>query len=280
MTWGPKEEWQQELNDVKMEGHALAYGRRGWRVLPVWWPKFAGICACPKGAGCPSTAKHPIIQNWQNEATNNMEQIKTWWSRYPHANIGVATGRISGFSVLDIDNGHGGNDSVQILIKRHGRPDATLVSLTGGGGRHILWKYQDGHKCGQNLKPGLDVRSSGGYILAPPSLHSSGIRYRWHEQGHPRNVELATAPEWANNLLCGVNNHSGNYEPPPEGPIPEGTRNRTLFRHACRFQRLGVTDEELANRTQDLNKKMCQPPLGTREVETIICSALKYQKGT
>lgn len=275
--------WDQELSSVNMLNHALAYAKKGWAVLPVWWPSYAGVCACPEGKNCGPVAKHPISFHGCKDSTTDEGEIRKWWGQHPNANIGITTGEPSGFSVLDIDEAHDGGRSMQMLMRRHGRPDPTLVSLTGGGGRHILWQWHKSHKCSQNLYPGIDVRSTGGYILAPPSLHASGARYEWHEMGHPRNAKLSEAPRWAwpilSGKLNGISRGKRNGSAMPDGPFAEGARNTSLFRFACRFQRLGETDEDVANKTHDLNRRMCQPPLRDREVERIIGSALRYPKG-
>ncbi len=272
--------WEQELASVRMAGHAIAYARKGWPVFPVWWPSYAGVCACREGGDCPKPAKHPLIGEGFKGATTCIKQVEAWWKRYPNANIGIATGMASGITVLDIDSDHGGSDSFAILIKRYGRPEPTPVVLTGGGGRHIYWKWADGHRCRQAVRPGIDVRSDGGYVLAAPSLHASGVRYEWHKDGHPRSVLVREAPEWVGALLRGDSVGSpARASPLPSGPIEEGTRNRSLFQWACRWQRLAMPDEDLSNRVHEMNARMCRPPLDAREVEKIIGSALRYAKG-
>lgn len=263
-----------------MLGHALAYGRRGWPVLPVWWPSYAGECACPEGGNCSSPAKHPLVPGGHLSATTNREQIAAWWASWPHASIAIATGQPAGFSVLDIDPEHGGQQSFSRMMKQSGRPDPTLVSLTGGGGRHILWRWMPEHRCSQNVRAGIDVRSSGGYILAPPSLHASGVRYEWHDEGHPRSVRVGTAPDWIEALLRGQRAGASSGSGVPSGPFAEGERNRSLFQWACRWQRQNVPDVDLADRAHSLNVKACRPPLSDKEVEKIVGSALRYAKGS
>jgi putative DNA primase/helicase len=263
-----------------MVGHALAYARKGWPVFPVWWPSYAGVCACREGADCTDPAKHPAVSGGSTAASTDCKQIEAWWRKYPLANIAIATGAPSGLTVLDVDERHGGNESLQELIKRHGKPEPTPVALTGGGGRHVLWAWRENHRCRQEVRKGLDVRAGGGYILAAPSLHASGVRYAWHEAGHPARIAVKPAPAWVEPLLCGTSGGTRfQREPLPGGPIAEGTRNRTLFRWACRWQRLSMSDEDLANRLHDMNCKMCRPPLDDKEVEKIVGSALRYAKG-
>lgn len=273
------DDWEAELSRINMQAHALAYARRGWPVFPLWWASFAGVCACREGSDCSSPAKHPLITDCYEEATTNKQQITAWWHRWPHANIGVATGKPSGFTVLDIDTNHGGDRAFWQLRSKYGTPEPTLVSLTGGGGRHILWKWHPSHKCQQSIRPGIDVRSTGGHIVMPPSLHGSGIRYEWHPKGHPRVVKIADPPPWIEHILNGVRLTGRRNGSLPKGPIAEGGRNRALFRWACRFQRDELSDEELANRVHAMNTTQCKPPLDTKEVEKIIGSALRYPKG-
>ena len=42
------------------------------------------------------------------------------------------------------------------------------------------------------LGAGLDIRGRGGYVVAPPSLHHTGWRYRWHDL----DIGLAAVPSW------------------------------------------------------------------------------------
>jgi hypothetical protein len=42
--------------------------------------------------------------------------------------------------------------------------------------------------------PGIDIRASGGLFVAPPSLHKSGVRYRWNEDA--LETGIAPAPGW------------------------------------------------------------------------------------
>jgi len=62
--------------------------------------------------------------------------------------------------------------------------------------------------------------------------------------------------------------------------IIQGGRNQTLFKLACSLQQQGLSDSAIAGAIETENKTKCQPPLDDEEVQTIIESALKYQKGT
>jgi hypothetical protein len=55
---------------------------------------------------------------------------------------------------------------------------------------------------GVRATPGLDARSAGGHVVAPPGAHPSGLRHR--RIATPGEADLATAPEWLVALLEAV----------------------------------------------------------------------------
>lgn len=181
-----------------MVAYARTYAERGWPVLPLWWPA-GDRCTCG-AADCQSAGKHPIhhlVPHGLNDATIDAAAVDAWWRSFPEANIGIRTGAASGLVVLDVD-GEAGRRSAMDLAREHGRLGAAWVR-TGSGGWHAYLAHPGGHgpvllgRVGE----GLDVRGDGGYVVAPPSLHASGRRYRW---AWPSNVagptELPPAPGW------------------------------------------------------------------------------------
>ncbi len=142
---------------------ALDYAGRGWHVFP-----------CHRD-------KTPATMHGVKDATTDPDRIRRWWTGQPNASIGVACGP-AGLVVIDVDVEKGGFASWQRLKAAHGIDDGTLTSITGGGGRHLLYRAPAGFR-GRNsagkLGPGVDVRADGGYIIAPPSGHPSGREYLW-----------------------------------------------------------------------------------------------------
>ena len=47
-----------------------------------------------------------------------------------------------------------------------------------------------------NIEPGIDLRGDGGCIVAPPSIHPSGKRYRWKKGHGPGEIAPAPLPDW------------------------------------------------------------------------------------
>lgn len=182
---------------------AAAYARRGWAVFPLHNP-IDGACSCGKTA-CSSPAKHPRISNGLNGATDDADTVKAWWKRWPHANIGLITG--VAFDVLDIDGEEGKASFAALEGEVPGGPQ----TVTGGGGNHLLFQATGiNNKAG--WRPKLDWRGVGGYIVAPPSLHISGITYEWHVGP---DEPLQAVPEWLRLIL----------QPPR---VPKPTKGGTL----------------------------------------------------
>jgi len=177
--------------------HALAYAARGWAVFPVHTPKADSSCSCNRD-DCDRVGKHPRISAGRNGASSDVDVITRWWSIWPEANIGIATGKESGIIVLDVDDG--GEDTLK--DQALDLPD-TVEQITGSGGRHLVFKRPDEdarYKTTVKFKPALDSRADGGYIVAPPSLHVCGNRYEWECSSNPIDDQdpapLADAPPW------------------------------------------------------------------------------------
>lgn len=164
---------------------ALAYGRMKWRIFPCH-SIVNGACSCGKPA-CGSPGKHPRTKQGFKEATDDPAQIKRWWSKWPTANIALATG--GGIAVFDIDGAEGFAE-FQAFVAQHGRVPETLTSQTGRG-VHLVFATRDGAPSVRSAARGkVHVRGEGGYIILPPSNHISGRKYQWIKK-----VPLATLPD-------------------------------------------------------------------------------------
>lgn len=116
--------------------------------------------------------------------------VAYWWQQWPDCNIGLATGTVSGLFVLDCDT-----DAAIREVTRRGLPN-TNGAYTARGIQYYF-KMPDfpvGNRAA--LLPGIDIRGTGGYVVAPPSVHPSGVLYGWHRAG-----VVADAPGWLLDML-------------------------------------------------------------------------------
>ena len=159
-----------------MKAWALGYARAGLPVFPVQTP-VGQACSCGNPS-CRNIGKHPRTENGWKDATTDAEQIITWWTKWPTANIGMPTGKMSGLIVVDCDPRNGGPTDRYDLRERYGDYGETAEAQTGGGGLHVFFKFDDA--VGKpEIGPGIDVQSDGVYVVMAPSLHRSGRRYEW-----------------------------------------------------------------------------------------------------
>ena len=83
---------------------------------------------------------------------------------------------------------------VEELEAEHGALPETPGVITGGGGTHAYLAGGVRMKSRNGLRPGIDLKGEGGYVIAPPSRHASGREYAWNVMLHPDEVPLAQAP--------------------------------------------------------------------------------------
>jgi hypothetical protein len=113
---------------------------------------------------------------------------------------------------------------------------------TGSGGQHFYFKYPiHTIKNRTNLFQGIDVKSDGGYVVAPPSLHASGNNYEWTTSF---DMPLAEMPDWLLNSLLETTAPTAITAATGE-VITEGGRNSALTSIAGKLRRQGFTFEVL-----------------------------------
>lgn len=160
-----------------------------------------GTCSCGK-QDCGNAGKHPMTQNGLKDASSDPATVERLFrGSRSSANIGLATGPASGAWVLDVEAaGLGGLDQWQ---RQHGTLPTTVSSITGGGGRHLFFRW-NGTEVRNRAKIGgkpIDCRGAGGYVVVPPSNHKSGRRYRWEHS--PDETPIVEAPAWLLALVVG-----------------------------------------------------------------------------
>lgn len=231
--------------------------------------------------------KKPATNNGFKDATVDLRQINMWWKVNPNYNIGIATGKPSGGLVvvdMDVDKEQDKNgyhvftkwcaDNYLVL------PDSWL-SITGRGGYHLFFKsiFPVPDKVG--WLDSVDIRADGGYVVAPPSVHPNGRKYEWEQD--PKEYELVSTDdidvEFVCNSIIASNLKDKSKQLNVPEVIPEGHRDEMMFKLACKYQSMGMTDSAMLAALQEENKNRCKPPLSDAEIKRKVEQAQKYQKG-
>jgi putative DNA primase/helicase len=221
---------------------AVEYARRrDWAVFP-----------------CAVRGKTPVLSRGMLEASTDVGLVAAWWKDKPQANIGVSCGA-SGLLVVDLDGEAAVRAWTDLAALHDGHPK-TLVSRTAKG--YHLYFIGQGRSTASRVAPGIDARSGGGYVIAPPSVHGSGAVYRWLDPTR----EPVPAPGWLLELLEHGRHHEdeapGERKGLPDGVMftpyggsaldritaemastAEGERNATLNALAYRCGRLSAAGQ-------------------------------------
>jgi hypothetical protein len=135
--------------EAKQLKAALWYQGRGYSVIPL------------------NQNKKPYLREWKPYQTKRawQDQIREWWKRWPTANIGIVTGKISGLIIVDVDS-EDGLDALNEFL-----PDSLLtpIAKTPDGGWHYYFEYKPGLINRARVIEGTDIRTDGDYGIASPS---------------------------------------------------------------------------------------------------------------
>lgn len=263
--------------------HALALAAEDFHVFPL----------------VPGS-KLPQIDDYPNRATRDPEQIRRWWTcpvmgTLQDFNIAISTTRYqddNALLVVDVDNkGDKHGDDTIDRLKAEGLvlPD-TRETRTPTGGRHLFYCVKIPVKQGAGvLGAGVDIRSRGGYVVAPGSSTDNG------DYSIASQAAVVDAPEWLVEK-CGrdLGNDSGpsvaktpSVELDAEraerrameylGSLPPagaGERNHKGFAAAAKLKDFGVTEARALELMQE--HWSCDPPLGRTEIKHVVRSAYRY----
>lgn len=269
---------------------ALFYSRRGWPVLPLHTVRD-GRCSCCRW-DCQSSAKHPKINGGHRAASTDPKQITDWWRQWPEANLGIATGAAAGFFVLDVDPRNLGDESLAELQRKYGELPETIRSFTGGGGQHLFFKLPTDRPIksgtpfqGIDIKGGLASGDGGGFVVAPPSIHRSGLRYAWDVHAHPDDLPIAVAPAWLVAAVAAIDDQrhplkakSGDeWLEVIERGRRKGTRNDAVARIFGHLVARNVNSALALELVCGWNQANVKPPQDEKDIRKVFSSIVRAQ---
>lgn len=231
------------------------YWDYGWSLLPV-----------------KPEDKRPYTQNWlqYTKQKANFNMVNEWFTHLSGAGVGVVTGRVSDLVVLDVENYC--ETPINELLSKY---PTNLISKTGSGGYHLFYRYPPNKGRVANrvgLFNGIDLRADGGFIVLPPTLHPSGNKYEWVQEGIPGlfpnellDVQAVSSNQemWIQEILRGV---------------AEGGRNDACARLCGYFFKKGIAEDIVGAILNEWNEKN-DPPLPQSEIQTTINSIKRNHIG-
>jgi len=167
-------------------------------------------------------AKYPDMGEWKTFQTIPMTLEECKKRFHSKSNIGIVCGKVSGIIVLDLDK----KELLEQLFPDG--PPKTPIAETAKG-YHLYFKYESGvsnyHNFGGII--GFDIKSDGGYVVAPPSVHPTGFIYKWLDGHCIGEVPFAQLPSLVTEKL---QFEKMPYEELEKGGFSEGSRQAALVR--------------------------------------------------
>lgn len=224
---------------------AVEYVRRGWRVIALHWALSDGSCSCGR-ATCKAQGKHPRDNAW---ATPERSQApERWASGHPgeRENIGILTGKASGFWVLDFDPADADDEGLDLFSRLQTAGVYPHVRTGGGGfhwrfampadGREIRNRQTAGGGAGRthSLPRGWDVRGDGGQVVAPPSVSAKGTYVELIEGDDVAAPPPYATPAWLLEMVAPPDHTVSPVHGPLLAPYPQpgglgaGTESETV----------------------------------------------------
>ena len=228
--------------------------------------------------------KHPCGR-WSRDSTNEPDVIRTVLSRGLR-NLGIDCGK-SGLLVVDEDR-PGAFAAFAAGISEEIPVTFTVVTSKG---QHFFLRQPDGEALGNGrgalTGQDIDIRGAGGFVVAPGSVHASGVVYMPLDS----SVPVAPAPDWLVTALrtprhVPAERAAARATSSVHGRLrgvvaavldaKEGERNNTLFwatKRAAEMVEAGQLDQAIA--VDALTRAGEAAGLGASEVAGTVASGLR-----
>lgn len=205
---------------------ALRYRQLGWSIIPI-----------------ERKSKLPALKSWKEyqERLPTNQEIQNWFYNLTPLNLAIVTGRISKLVVIDVD-------TLSIPLGLTNLNLISPISVKTGKGKHFYFRLKDNEIIPSRTRvfDNVDIRGDGGYIIAPPSIHDSGMQYRWINEPFVIH-SLPYLPEVSKKVLYKEHveekNKSGWISEALQG-LKEGNRDDTLFRICSRLRIDGYSESD------------------------------------
>lgn len=235
----------------------MKHGER-WIAAAVLYVEKYGLSVIPM-----SIDKRPCVK-WKEyqERKPTIRELLHW----PKQNLGIITGKISNLVVVDCES----LEDAQWFWTHRSRSPSVVKTRRG---YHLYFRHPDEPvQNATHVENRYDVRADGGYVLAPPSLHSEGS-YQWTKwHGLVATDKLpAFNPQWR-----------------PPTPSSQTTSDRKIrdgvayiskihavagqgghsdtFRAAVRLRQAELTESEALLAMQEWNRTNANPPWSDKEL--------------
>ena len=227
--------------------------------------------------------KKPLVKwvDYQKRKAT-VQEIESWWSKWPNAMIGGITGNISNDFVIDIDNEQGEEALTQYV------PDSILTptAKTPRGGKHLHFlNPEEDISIRAGILPHVDYRGQGGFIVLPPSCNADGKKYFWLDGLSLEEQPKAAIPQdlllyikvFINNIISSSSEKQLAEVTQSHKMYQLGTRDQDLFHIANQLVKSN-TQKDVILQTLEIIALNCNPPFPKNEIRVKIESAFQRAK--
>jgi len=250
----------------KMINHIKKYLAAGYSVFPV------------------KHDKRPYF-SWEEyqHRKPTKDELNAWWGskgKYVGSNIAIVTGETSNLTVIDIDSKEG-EKAIQEFIPP--KIDTPIVK-TPSGGYHLYFQHERGIGNRTRFLTDCDIRSEGGYVVAPPSTNGGAGAYVFVKENA---LVTARLPDTMRSCILNTPNYI--ISTITANPVPnsvdtcghrdlsfdKGSRDDTLFHVANCLVKGGMPVPEIEQILSLISSKVCNPPFPEKEIQIKVKSAVQ-----